>query len=71
MTVKNGFGDEVLAMPTSKFHIVRAREFDRERGMDFVLMNTRNGNQWTSLQAISRDEMIALRDSMTRILEDR
>ena len=50
------FSREIVAVVTDKLLVTDANEYDLERGYAFQIAATHNGNQWSSLQAITADE---------------
>lgn len=64
------FGRHVLADVSDSIKVVEADEYNQERGKFAFITTTSNGNQWTSGGSLSKDELRALRDALTDLLED-
>lgn len=58
------FSRKIVAVITDKLIVTECNEYDEERGYAFQIAVTHNGNQWSSMQAITTEEALQLGASL-------
>lgn len=58
------FSRKIVAVVTDKLIVTECNEYDEEKGYAFQIAATHNGNQWSSLQAITANEALQLGASL-------
>jgi len=62
---RDAWGEVILAKVTDRMNLMRARDYDRERGDVFYISSTHNDYQWVAGLAFDVDTARRLRDALT------